>query len=62
MVMLLKVSLSYIVTLALFLALCVLIDTAGGSASKALMTIVGWLILFFPVLLASGAFYFIWGE
>jgi len=57
-----QIFLSYVVTLALFLGLCVLLDTASSSAPKALTAIVGWLILFFPVLLAAGAFYFIWSE
>jgi len=57
-----QIFLSYIVTLALFLGLCVLLDTASSSAPKALTAIVGWLILLFPVLLAAGAFYFIWSE
>jgi len=57
-----QIFLSYIVTLALFLGLCVLLDTASSSAPKALTAIVGWLILLFPVLLAAGAFYFIWSA
>ena len=58
----LQISMSYLVTLTLFLALYVLFDTASSPPPRVLETIVGGLVLFFPVLLAAGAFYFIWSE
>lgn len=58
----LQISLSYIVTLALFMVLYVLFDTESSPPPKALAAIVGWLVLLAPVLLAAGAFYFIWSE
>ena len=58
----LQISMSYLVTLTLFLALYVLFDTASSPPPKALEAIVGGLVLLFPVLLAAGAFYFIWSE